>query len=644
MCLGITVLIGWLIGSRAITQIHPSFAVMQFNTAFVFALCGLSLTFLIFEKNTYSLFFTVAIGMIGSITLSQYIFGTNTGIDLLFFNSPLISASAFPGRMSPTTSFCFTLSAAMLAVLGFQSKNRALPSVAQFGGIFIGCIGAISLFGYLTGANLIEAWSSYIRVAVHTSAGLLLLGSGIFLQAQAQAQAQAQKAIYFSSAVAIVGLIALALGFVNFQMTNDFISSSKKEAHFEELIGKITHLDEVLTMSARLAASTGEKRWEDRYNQFDPILADAINELVKNFPELTIAKQTDLANQKLVEMERKSFALVRGKLNKNALALLFSEEYEKQKLLYNTGMEESKSELNNKVKMNYAHHSFNTILVGSISLLFLVFSFVGWIIVTRQMKFVNKNLTALAASLEERVKEATQTIVRQAKLASLGEMSAGLAHEINNPLAIIQGSVNLIPKFANDPEKLTARIETINKASGRIAKIVNGLKKFSRSDVKSILKSHSLSKIVKEAEFLIEVKAKRHDTTITYDFRSDGNIECNEIEIEQVVVNLINNAIDAVKDNTEKWVKISVYEDGKNIVMRVVDSGHGIPENARDKLFNPFFTTKVVGEGTGLGLSISKGILDEHKATIAVLPTGPNTCFEIRFQKSEGLQEVLSAA
>jgi len=110
-------------------------------------------------------------------------------------------------------------------------------------------------------------------------------------------------------------------------------------------------------------------------------------------------------------------------------------------------------------------------------------------------------------------------------------------------------------------------------------------------------------------------------------------ILCNEIEIEQVLVNLINNAIDAVKDADKKSVEIHIQEDQEALVLRVSDSGSGVSESIESKIFDPFFTTKIVGEGTGLGLSITKGILDEHQATIALDRSSSNTCFEIRFKK-----------
>ncbi len=188
-----------------------------------------------------------------------------------------------------------------------------------------------------------------------------------------------------------------------------------------------------------------------------------------------------------------------------------------------------------------------------------------------------------------------------------------------------------IPKIINDPEKLQDRLEKIAKATERIEKIVTGLRKFSRAADGSEMSGHEISKLVGEAMLLTEIKAKRFSTVVHMDMQSKSQIFCNEVEIEQVLINLVNNAIDAVQDFSKKWVKVQVYDENNQVVIRVSDAGLGIPEAVRAKLFDPFFTTKKVGDGTGLGLSISKGILDEHKATIEVLPNMSNTVFEIRF-------------
>lgn len=230
--------------------------------------------------------------------------------------------------------------------------------------------------------------------------------------------------------------------------------------------------------------------------------------------------------------------------------------------------------------------------------------------------------------------------IRMAKLASLGEMAAGVAHEINNPLAIVVGTVRTLPKFVGESADLRTRIDAIEKATERIAKIVRSLRKFSRSSDRSQYHVKRLTDIVGEALTLTDAKAKRHSTLVSVKSDADGAIFCDEIEIEQVLVNLISNGIDAAKARDERWVSISIMESDFQVVLKIMDSGSGIPPEVQDRLFQPFFTTKGVGEGTGLGLSIVKGILDDHRATIEVVTSEKNTCFQITFPKLKPVSNV----
>lgn len=235
---------------------------------------------------------------------------------------------------------------------------------------------------------------------------------------------------------------------------------------------------------------------------------------------------------------------------------------------------------------------------------------------------------------ERRAEEDRLQAIQSSKMASLGAMAAGVAHEINNPLAIIAATVLMLPKYTNDSEKLGAKILTVEKSVERISKIVRSLKKFSRSSDRGEYIHKDLKDILAEALILTDAKSKLHMTTVNTKIESDGQILCNENEIEQVLVNLINNGVDAVKDQAEKWINIAISESDSSIIMRVIDSGPGIPAEVQQNLFQPFFTTKRVGEGTGLGLAITKTILDEHMATIEVINTEKHTCFEIRFLKA----------
>lgn len=225
--------------------------------------------------------------------------------------------------------------------------------------------------------------------------------------------------------------------------------------------------------------------------------------------------------------------------------------------------------------------------------------------------------------------------LHSAKLASLGEMSAGIAHEINNPLTIISSTLPLLKKFREDEARFNIKIESIDKATQRVSKIVNGLRKYSRSSDATEMKSNSIEELIHEVLIICETKAKRNSTLLKTDIKATSKVQCDASEIEQVLINLINNGIDAVTNLNERWVQINLFEEANHVIIQVLDSGLGISSDIEDKLFQPFFTTKPVGEGTGLGLSICKGILDNHNAIFKLNKNFKNTCFEIRFKTSK---------
>ncbi|MCB0350540.1 MAG: HAMP domain-containing histidine kinase [Bdellovibrionales bacterium] len=223
--------------------------------------------------------------------------------------------------------------------------------------------------------------------------------------------------------------------------------------------------------------------------------------------------------------------------------------------------------------------------------------------------------------------------IQKAKLVSLGEMSAGVAHEINNPLAILSGTIQLLPSTLNNPDKLKAKIEIMRRASARIEKIVKGLRMFSSTEGASAHKIENLSEIIKQTIGTFKINSSFKSIEFKVHIQEDVFVLCDALAIEQVLINLVNNSIYAIQNLAQQWVEVSLFTEDSSIVLRVIDSGKGISQEVEGKLFQPFFTTKPVNEGTGLGLAISKGILDEHKASIFINDLFQNTCFEIRFQK-----------
>lgn len=228
--------------------------------------------------------------------------------------------------------------------------------------------------------------------------------------------------------------------------------------------------------------------------------------------------------------------------------------------------------------------------------------------------------------------------VHSNKLRALGEMSAGIAHEINNPLAIIDGNSRILSKFLNDPEKFKTKQDQIINACSRIQKITNGLRKFSRTSENEEHKVHRLERLIEESLVLLGTKLRKVNAKIEYDFEENLEIVCNQLEIEQVFVNIIGNAFDAIAECEEKWIKIRATSDAQKTVIQITNAGPQISPEVQEKLFQPFFTTKAVGSGTGLGLSISKGLIENHGGSLMLNNSFKNTCFEIRLPRKDASQ------
>jgi len=223
--------------------------------------------------------------------------------------------------------------------------------------------------------------------------------------------------------------------------------------------------------------------------------------------------------------------------------------------------------------------------------------------------------------------------VQTSKLAVLGELAAGVAHEINNPLMILTSVAFVVQKHIeqNKYDQLPEKLDKIQSTITRISRIVNGLRTYARDGENDPMMPVNIADVILESLELCVESIRYQNIEITFDNQMivPPIVNCRDTQISQVILNLISNAKDAVLPLKEKWIKVILRQQDNNIVLQVIDSGTGISLDIRDQIFQPFFTTKDVGNGTGLGLSISTEIIKIHRGRLFVDTNYPNTCFTI---------------
>lgn len=236
----------------------------------------------------------------------------------------------------------------------------------------------------------------------------------------------------------------------------------------------------------------------------------------------------------------------------------------------------------------------------------------------------------------ELLKQSMDKLVAAEKMKSLGQMAGGMAHEINNPLTIIRTKISLLKVNLQKGEmqsvdQIVRFLTDLDFAAFRIEKIVKSLLYFSRG-IKPELSELLNAKQIYEAcmPHLID---RLGDIKFNFlDKSKDAQLNGSKDQIVQVMLNLLNNSIDAMLTSTLKELTFESFVKDDKLIFRIKDTGHGIDQKDLKKIMEPFFTTKEVGKGQGLGLSLSRGIIQNHGGTLKLLNTSSGgTSFQITF-------------
>lgn len=207
---------------------------------------------------------------------------------------------------------------------------------------------------------------------------------------------------------------------------------------------------------------------------------------------------------------------------------------------------------------------------------------------------------------------------RTEKLVALGQLAAGIAHELNTPLGSILGYARLILKDKRLDAQQKERLEIIAEQAKRSSAIIKGLLNFARHSNPSLknIQDADINEILSSNLKLLQAEIEKRQIHVETDFGAIPLVKIDIRQIEQALINIILNAIQAVKESGK--IGIKTFAENDCIKIKISDNGPGIPEDIKPRIFDPFFTTKPVGEGTGLGLSISAGIISEHGGFIDV--------------------------
>lgn len=227
-----------------------------------------------------------------------------------------------------------------------------------------------------------------------------------------------------------------------------------------------------------------------------------------------------------------------------------------------------------------------------------------------------KEMMAERISIEYKLREKQDQLVQSAKLASIGELATGVAHELNNPLnnigLIIGNVIDDLETRSADSDKNKVTLRLAQEEVRRAATIIQDLRTFARK-APMIREPVSITEVVRKALSLVDYQLRLRNIDVSLELPEDEALcSGNAIHLEQVMLNLLTNASDALEERLHRQIHLRVVTETHTIRIECQDTGMGIPSDLHDRIFDPFFTTKEVGKGTGLGLSIAYGIIKEH--------------------------------
>ena len=525
-------LTGWYTGNTILVQVLPQFVPMQYNTALGFLLCGTGMLLGIFNNRYISFAIGILLILLGGITLLEYVFSLNIGIDELFMKHDIVVKTSHPGRMAPNTAACFVLFGGTLLFNLFSRKSAYESLYKSVLASLVFGLSIVALSGYMTHLESAYGWGRLTRMAVHTSAGFVVLSTGLLLYVWRSDIDNRKVLPYWLPVPIAIGSItvticlwqALQSGHALMASGNDVKIDPSLLLYVTLIIGILFSFALSLTCYFAMASSKRAGEIADVNNY----LADEISERRRAEDEL----------------------------------------------------------------IKYRDH--------------------------------------LELLVEERTRELSTSqdkLISNERLAVLGRLSSGIAHEIRNPLATIGSSAYFLSKTLKDADEVVLKnIERIESEVRKSTAIIQGLQDLAtmqkpkkvRMDIVTIIEEClNNSKIPQDIKIAMDIQ------------KNEFFVDADARQMSIMYNNIFDNAVHAMDNRGNIWIHADRTESN-DIEVAIRDSGHGIKAEDLEEVFLPFYGTKT--NGLGFGLSICQMIIEKHGGEIKVnSEVGKGTTFVVRY-------------
>ncbi len=454
------------------------------------------------------------------------------------------------------------------------------------------------------------------------------------------------------TAACVVTVVVMALSvWAGYDASRKFSAVSATGLEMQNLRGQILRYDEILTMSTRMAAATGDPRWEARYRETEPRLAEALEQAKRLIPDFRTTGQTNASNDALVTLEEQALELALASRNQEATAILDGQEYTDQKAVYAEGMRQLGEQLETVARSTARSLQERAWLQVIGSLIALPLLIVGWWIVLRvanrwrrEIAASHEQLLQLNQNLDCKVRDRTAELAKatenaQAANKAKSTFMANMSHELRTPMnAIIGYSEMLIEELEDtDQEDLVPDLKKINAAGQHLLGLINDVLDISKIEagrMELYLEAFDIGTLVRNVATTVQPLIETNENTLEVRCPDDlGSMRADATKLRQALLNVLSNAAKFTHQGSIT-LEVSRTPDGDFVRFEIADTGIGIPEDRLDSVFDEFSqadesTTRNYG-GTGLGLPISRHFcrMMEGDLTVASTP-GKGSTFTI---------------